>query len=226
MKKILAFIILCLVLVSCSTTALHRQNTGYTEDEALFAVKEAARALEENASKTFYNNLFSSETFIPKQYQILETMKKEIPGMNRILNEFKLYYSTLVLNSINTLFTFTSKNISELQFEYPQFYVISSNTSISDYFITLYSRDISAIIKNMLKDADYSLLKEAINTFNTYIKVKSLKFDPLKETDFNTLYSDYITEKYISVLKKSEELFRTTPSPYADDTVKKVFGNY
>lgn len=226
MKKIFAILIMCLIFVSCSTTALNRQNANYTEEEALFAVKEAANAAETNASKTFYNYLYSSESFIPKQYEILETMKTEIPGMSRILNEFKLYYSSLVLDSINTLFSFTSKKMSELEFEYPQFYVISSNTSISDYFISLYSRDVSAIINDILKNADYSLLKEAINTYNTYIRVKSLKNEPLKAIDFSTLYSDYITQQYISFLKKSEELFRTTPSPYADDTVKKVFGNY
>lgn len=229
MKKTLVFLLICFSLVSCGTAVVYH-NDKYTVEDADYALHVCLETANENARSIFYNRLFSEESFIPDGYSVLNERRDVIPGMATLAENYRAYLSSFVLDRIQSVFEFTGKKIKNISLSNPLHLVIASDTSVSDAFLNMYKSDIKSQIESILKEADFSMLDKMILKYNSYVQSLSFigeDYEPeLKTANYSSVLSDYITNLYCSTLRQSEELFRTTPSPYYDDKVTKIFGNF
>ena len=229
MKKALVFLLICFSLVSCGTTVVYH-NDKYTAEDADYALHVCIETANENARSIFYNRLFAEESFIPSRYKALFENNNTIPGMATLAESYRTSISSFILDRIQSVFEFADKKVKNISFKNPMNLVTSSDTSISDAFLNMYRSDIKSQIEGILKEADFSMLDKLILKYNSY--VQSLSFigenhgTALEATDYSALLSEYITNLYCNDLRQCEELFRTTPSPYYDNKITRVFGNF
>lgn len=231
-KVFFVLVILCLLLTSCSTTRpkLFDLRQLINEIDASYAMTQAIKAAQDNATTHLYSYIENDESFIPSSYKELEDYKDIIPGLSTKLLEWKTYFSTFLLDNMETFVDKTDEYVSSLEFEDPISFVSSSTTSATEFYKSSHYHRTRSICLSVLNTADYSLLNQALNHYNSYILALNYfdnKNDNLLETiDYKQYFADLLISSYFDYLSYYEDIFRTTPSAYADERVVSVFGIY
>ncbi|MCR4676190.1 MAG: hypothetical protein K5634_03050 [Sphaerochaetaceae bacterium] len=227
--SIIIVVVLLSLLVSCGTRVTTVPDRDPTIEEADQALHMAIDTAKQNADYEFYNEVRKS-IFLPDQYSRLSSESDSIPGMNSMIDQWNEYIGNFIYSHIDEFYTFISDRVSTLLFDDPFEYVNSSDTSASDMFIRLYKDDITGFWNQYIGEIDDSAVDDMLNQLRNWDVNQNLLYDtPVIEpenTDIPSFLVGRITSMYLDLLSLEEELFRTTPDPYGDQTSKLVFKTY
>lgn len=218
-------LIIAFMFVSCSSTNIRRVDT-YSEDEATYALKTALNIATQQTEQKLIGSL-SSMDFIPQRYAVLKDEMKNIPGMSTLISNFNASISDYLKENLSSYFDFTKSLLSSAEFSNPIQMVISSDNSASDEFLLNNEAQLKTNLNGILSNANYSGLSSCIRHFNAYAATNrdtENAVQSLEMTNITTEITNMLYERFSKLIKDSEELYRTTPDPYADQTAAIVFG--
>ncbi len=227
-KKSVLFVLVLLIaamFISCSTVNIRHDDT-YSEDEASYALKAALDTASEQASQKLTDNL-SSMDFIVQRYAVLKEEMKNIPGMSTLISNFNASMTDYLKENLTSYFDYTKSLLSSTEFVNPIQMVISSDSSASNEFLQNNGAKLKTKLNEILGNANYSGLSSCIRHFNAYAATnRSIEntVQPLEMTNISTEIADMLFDRFSVLMKSSEELYRTTPDPYADQIAAIVFG--
>ncbi len=235
-SRILLALLLALVfasfLTSCATKMPKKKievlRHQPTEEEAAYAMETAVSTAVLNAGQDIVTDILPSQDFLPDSYLILKDYTKKVAGLNAIMESWRNYFRTYITNSMEVLSEKISGMLLQLEFEDPFEFVRSSNTSGTEYFISLFGDQIREELKAVVEQADFTYLEKGRNQYNVYIRTSNFvnyaKSDELEKVDAVSQLTDRLYNILVSLIAEEEDLFRTTPDPYGDPVVKAVFG--
>ena len=223
-RKLLLLSITLFLLISCAST---RQNLFYnvSSKEADYALHLALGTACEKASDKL-NSQLNKTDFLPSKYDALKT-SQSIPGLSTLMSRMNNYYASYIRESMD-FFSRHIKSLSEsYKFKNPIDLLSVSNASASTDFIAKNRNKILQDFTAIMRKSDRSFFSSCVNQYNAYITTSNKKNDTdmqlMNEDDLAPYIAEKIVSGYFELLKSSEEFFRTTPDPYADETAAKVF---
>jgi len=225
------FLIFCLLLGSCSTSAPAETNVDVedlTESDAAYALEYALTTALIDAGQQMIQDI-RTRKMIPVSYSVLDENRNSIPGLNSLLNSWDEEFSIYLISSFEKVLENVNTVGANIKFDNPFAFVNESDTSASDYFLKLHGNSILTYIYSVAANADYTTLEKARNQYNIYIRTSNFVYGTSEEelpennnaSEFGTLFYN----NFVQLLRNNERLFRTTPDPYLDPRVKAVFGN-
>lgn len=221
----ITFLTLAFLLVSCATVYQKRENS-FSEDMASEALKTALEKASIQAIEKLSSSL-SSIDFIPSQYEAMETNMKLIPGMATLISKFNSSITSYLKENLPELGKYTAELAASDVYESPIQMVLGSDTSASEKFLADHGADIKDRIQTMLENADYSGFESCIKHYNAYVSTRRNSEEnlyPLQISNITSEITNVVYDRFSKLLKNSEELYRTTPDPYADEISAVVFG--
>lgn len=192
-------------------------------------MKTALATASDNADTEFYRQL-SRDDFLPDAYQIMTGFRGIIPGFKTQMDAWETYAEEFVYSHLEDFYAFMDLRLSAMTFENPLFYVEASDTSISETFSDLYYDEIYAFWASCVENLDEFPSNDILNQYTNWIVSHDLLNDtqtPLIERiNIREYMAKHLTDLYLDLLATEEELFRTTPDAYGDETARKVFRTY
>ena len=235
-SKILLFVLVALVLAafltSCATRMPKKKievlRHAPTEEEAAYAMETAVSTAVLNAGQDIVTDILPTLDFLPDSYLILKDYTNRVAGLNAIMESWRTYFRTYFTGSMDSISEKISGMLLQLEFEDPFEFVRSSNTSGTEYFVSLFGEQIKAEIRDVVQQADFTYLEKGRNQYNVYIRTSNFinytKMNELEKVDAVSQLTDKLYNILVSLIAEEEDLFRTTPDPYGDPVVKAVFG--
>lgn len=229
MKKIAVFILIVLLFVSCaSNKSIKREKNATSEKNVEYALHYAIAKAQSNAKSTLFEYIATEASFVPPEYSALNT--NTVPGINTVLSYWKSYMKDFSLQLIQDLAPFMDSLIETLTFDDAISLLYGKDNSVTNLFFSKYKDEIFNELLSYMAKADYSQLEKAVQLYNSYAVVQNhfLK-NSVKEIENLNLpeyFSKAMLDLYYSVLSSCEDYVRTTPDPFAESVVTKVFGNY
>lgn len=213
------------LLVSCLT--LGDNSDSYTEQEAETAMKTALHSAIDNLPERM-KHIINSYSFFPEEYNCIIENSDNIPGMRTAVKKWNEYVCGILLADCQDVQPILNGALDNMKIIDPVGLVSESNRSGTEYFIANNRGLLRSFIVLSLNNLDTALFKEAVEHYNAWVTVSNAT----NNTQLNKLimsdYTDFFIERshdcYIESLSEAEELFRTTPDPFADGVSKKVFG--
>ena len=230
MRKVPVFLFAILVVLTVFTSCVSvnaKRPEVFSEEDASYALNQALRQ-SLNTSIEKLKGQLSSMDFIPQEYENLKNEMYNIPGMKTLINNYNLSMASTVDSSLSEFRYYVSDLIDTMDFENPVELVNSSYSSASKLFFDTYGDTIKKTVTAFFENADFSDLNSCIRQYNAYVTTRKNSLD--KSADFIKMenYTSYLTniiyDRFYRLMLSSEELFRTTPDPYADEITARVFG--
>ncbi len=229
---VLTALVLALSLTSCATKMPKKKievlRHEPTEEEAAYAMETAVSTAVLNAGQDIITDILPTLDFLPDSYLILKDYTATVAGLNSIMESWRTYFSAYFTSCMDGISEKISGMLLQLEFEDPFEFVRSSNTSGTDYFISLFGEQIRAEIKSVVEMADFSYLEKGRNQYNVYIRTSNFvnytQKKELEKVDAVSELTDRLYNIFVGLVAEEEDLFRTTPDPYGDPVVKAVFG--
>ena len=225
------FLIFCLLLASCSSSASAETNVDaedLTESDASYALEYALTTALIDTGQQMIQDI-RTRKLIPASYSVLDENRNDIPGLNSLLNSWDDEFAIYLISSFEQVLESVNTVGSTIIFEDPFAFVKQSDTSASDYFLSLYGNSIFDYIYSVASNADYTTLEKARNQYNIYIRTSNFVYgsseEELAENNNANEFGILFYNNFVQLLRNNERLFRTTPDPYLDPRVKAVFGN-
>jgi len=228
LKTVFIFLIAVFLLTSCSSTGSSRSGEPPTVEEASYAMEVALSMAMVNAGRDFINYTLRSEDFIPLSYSVLREYPDLVPGLDTLLEIWRIRFSTFLENSYPVISESLLTMASDVQFEDPFSFVYSSSTSGTDYFVALHGDELKKAIMSTLKTADFSILEKARVQYNVWVRTgnyaNGTTMQELDKTDLAADMTGLLYNILTGLIARNEDLFRTTPDPFGDPRVRAVFG--
>lgn len=226
MKKhlaILLHIVILLCIISCKTTKTEKPQ--YSAKEADYALHYALQISCQRAGTKLKSQLEKID-YIPPEYKTIQTEQQNIPGMPTLISQLTTYYSQYIGDFIEDFSAHVQMLANSLEFQNPVYMSTYSNTSTSTELKNTHNTEIQQYLKQYLDKTDNTLFNWCINQYNAYtITSKQIENKTLLEQkSISNHVSEMVTQQFFNILKDTEDLYRTTPDPYADDIAGKVFG--
>lgn len=235
-SRILFTVLLALVLASFLTSCATKMPKKKievlrhepTEEEAAYAMETAVSTAVLNAGQDMVTMVLPSQDFLPDPYLILKDYTDRVAGLNSIMENWRNYFSAYITQSMDSISEKINAMLMQLEFDNPYEFVRSSNTSGTDYFISLFGEQIRSLVKDVVEQADFTYLEKGRNQYNVYIRTNNfisvVKKNELEQVNAVTELTDKLYNIFVELVAEEEDLFRTTPDPYGDPVVKAVFG--
>ncbi len=230
-RKIRAYLLafFLILFVSCSSLGSGNSYEVITEEEAAQALKTAITTAATNADTEFYRQL-SNNSFLPEDYTFITELKSTIPGLSQMMDNWKTYVEDYIYSHLEDFYSFVETRASSMEVTDPLTYVETSNTSMTEAFSALYSEEITSFWDSCIENLDQFHLNNILNQYTNWIVSQSLiygiQMPALEYVDMKEYLSKHLTNLYLELLAREEELFRTTPDPYGDKIARKVFKTY
>lgn len=232
MKKFLttaAAVLILLMLASCGTAGAPVAADDLTDSDAAYAMETALSAAVLNAGLDFMGTAGDIYSSLPASYDILKEMQDMVPGMRSLMDIWREDFREYLISSFEGTLESISALAAEVKFDNPFYYVNLSDTSGTDYFMSIHGDEVYSYFLDIAMNADYSNLEKVRNQYNIYIRmadfVGGTRTEELKEADTAVEIADKLYSRFAGLLSENEELFRTTPDPYLNPRVIAVFGN-
>lgn len=230
-RRIRAYLLafLLILFVSCSSLGSGNSYEVITEEEAAQALKTAIITAATNADTEFYRQL-SNNSFLPENYTFITELKSIIPGLSQMMDNWKAYVEDFIYSHLEDFYSFVETRASNMEVTDPLTYVETSNTSMTEAFSALYSEEITAFWASCLEGLEelhaYNILNQYTNWVVSQSLIYGIETPGLEYVDIKEYLSKHLTNLYLDLLAREEELFRTTPDPYGDKIARKVFKTY
>ncbi len=235
-SRILLTVLLALVLASFLTSCATKMPKKKievlrhepTEEEAAYAMETAVSTAVINAGQDMVATVLPSLDFLPDSYLILKENTGRVAGLSAIMENWRTYFSAYIIENMDNMSEEVNGMLMQLEFANPYEFVRSSNTSGTEYFLSLFGEEIRAEIENVVEQADCTSLEKGRNQYNVYIRttnfINGTQKSELEKVNAVTQLTDKLYNTFTELVAEEEDLFRTTPDPYGDPVVKAVFG--
>ncbi len=217
-------LLITILLFSCASISNNGRNS-FSEDEAVFALKTALNVASIQASDKLRIQLDTMD-FIPEKYSEIKNSIDIVPGMSTLTAEFNSSIAEYLKDNLPELTDYIKNIVEMTQFSGPLQMVVVSDESASKELLKTSGKDIKDKLNAIIGKADFSDFGDCIGLYNTYITTQKEKdtAQKLQVTDISSDITEMVFNRFSMLLRSSEELYRTTPNPYADDIAAIVFG--
>ena len=223
-KVFILLIILLFFFSSCSTT----KKFETTKEECDYALHYVLEKANESTLSTFFFRISETELFLPENLNFIAQNAEEIPGMQKMLEEWTKEMQAYTLDWFEGFASLTETLVSETIFENPEKLVVANDTSASMTMEEISREEILSYIQTQLNSADKTKWDEIATQYNAWVQIRNVLFEiderQLENIDIASNLAESICNLYFEDLKLKESLLRTTPDPNADSIVSKVFG--
>lgn len=220
--RILLCISVFLLFVSCTNTATDIITDTEEESEATFHT--AVQAIVDKTFLNFNKQVTATSDFIPEDYKILADTRREIVGLDVLLKLWKSHISSLIDLRINDFQRWVKGEIDKIDFSDFRELISEGERSISERFIKLYSVQIREQIELLLREVDFDNFEDCIIQYNAFCITHGNEGGQLQQqADFRKLFTDIIEKSFTEKLSDAEEFYRTTPDPYMEPEVARLF---
>ncbi|MCF0262473.1 MAG: hypothetical protein HUK23_06145 [Sphaerochaetaceae bacterium] len=225
---ILAILIITLLFTftSCRTVKGPREKTA---TDCLYALNIVLNQTSEETISDLFLSLNSYEySFIPTEYSFLEEKRNEIPGLDKLLLEWRNTVNSLLIENFDSFNNYADTLIKSIEFEKPIQMVNSSDSSITLLLKQTYYEDISNTIYYGINNLNLEAWNNIKIQYNAWVNTRALLFNEenpvFTEEDFLMMVSNCITDVYFNTFMKKEVFIRTTPNPDMDPVLASVLG--
>lgn len=228
-----AALLMIAIMVSLSMVCCRTATLSFTDDEIDFTLHYVMQQIEDRTVSELFMRLNEfSEPMVPAEYIVMDLLRHDIPGMDRILTDWARQTTTYILSFYES-FRQYSAGITESQtFSDPGVLLSSGSSSISLYMRRLHFDEMKQVIKQNITDIDPTYWQQAVIQYNAWVNTTNLlngqslktiptNFDAEKVIDMTAAH---LADLYFKVYTTEEILIRTTPDPDMDSTAAKVLG--
>lgn len=216
--RTVTFILMCMMLTSCTSAMLGK-------DDVAFAEKYAVEACLSNAQRNLGGYFEDSESFIPAEYSELEEYRDLIPGMNYLLERWRINARACVLGILQN-FGLLVSNLSHNMSMPSKDVLLSSVTSLSESLKSQFSTEILEYLNSSITGKlDNSSFIECVNQYNiwTTISSENNNMEKLEYHDISGELARIVYTRFFDELSECEILFRKSKDPFNDGRVTSVF---
>lgn len=228
-----AALAMLVILVSVTMVCCRSTDRTFSDEEISYTMHYVLQQTEQRTVSELFMRLNEfSESMVPEQYILMDQLRHDIPGMDRILSDWAHQTTAYILN-LYERFTQYSAGIAEAQdFTDPAALLTSGSSSVSLYMRRLHFDEMKQVIRQNITDLDPTHWYEAVTQYNAWVNTTNL----LTGQNMRTIAADSDAEKvmdmvaahladlYFKVFSAQEVLVRTTPDPDLDNTVARVLG--
>ena len=221
-------IMVSFTLVCCTTTSL-----SFTDDEVAFTMDYVIHRIEERTVSELFMRLNEfREPMVPTEYIVMNQLRHDIPGMDRILTDWAHQTTTYILGFYESFRQYSADIAANQVFADPGALLSSGSSSISLYMRRLHFDAMKQVIKQSITEIDPTYWQQAVIQYNAWVNTTNLLTGQnLKtfSTDFDAetvmdMVAAHLADLYFKVFSTEEVLIRTTPDPDLDSTAARVLG--
>lgn len=227
---LLAVIFILIVLVSCKST---ESAPVFSDEEIEHTMYYILQQSEDKAVTSLFQNLNAiKEPMIPEQYIVMNDIRSEIPGMERLLSDWATYTTSFIIPLYDGFSDYTLLIAENQVFPDPQALLGSGTTSVSLYMRRLHMSEMVQIIRPSIVGLDLDYWRQAVTQYNAWVNTRAVlsgqeaKVLPSGQSDEELLdiFATHLADLYFKYLSSAEVMIRTTPDPEMDQTAARVLG--
>ena len=227
---LLAVIFILIVLVSCKST---ESAPVFSDEEIAHTMYYILQQSEDKAVTSLFQNLNAiKEPMIPEQYIVMNDIRGEIPGMERLLSDWAIYTTSFIIPLYDGFSDYTLLIAENQIFPDPQALLESGTTSVSLYMRRLHMSEMVQIIRPSIVGLDLDYWRQAVTQYNAWVNTRAVlsgqeaKVLPSGQSDEQLLdiFATHLADLYFKYLSSAEVMIRTTPDPEMDQTAARVLG--
>ena len=233
MRKVAALLIILslLLLASCATSS-GSDGTYSREDCNYTLMYVLGRASTQALSDLFLSMNEFNESMVPTEYAFLQAERYEIPGMDRLLDEWARTTTAFILPVYDSFSDYITYVVYSTEFEDPVKMVSSGASSISEYMLKTRGDEIARRISANIGDMDVSVWSDVAIQYNAWATTRDKLLgenNPRIDTDLTAdqvrdIFSVHFMKLFMGALQRAEVLIRTTPDANMDSTAARVLG--
>ena len=227
---LLAVIFILIVLVSCKST---ETAPVFSDEEIAHTMYYILQQSEDKAVTSLFQNLNAiKEPMIPEQYIVMNDIRGEIPGMERLLSDWAIYTTSFIIPLYDGFTDYTVIIAENQIFPDPQALLESGTTSVSLYMRRLHLGEMVQIIRPSIVGLDLDYWRQAVTQYNAWVNTRAVLSGqeanvlPSGQSDEELLdiFAAHLADLYFKYLSSAEVMIRTTPDPEMDQTAARVLG--
>ncbi len=227
---LLTLISIALMLVSCKTAETELSYSDEEYDHVFGIVLEEAKSSSIMAIFKSLNE--GTENMIPSEYSFFEQYRDQVPGLDRLLDNWAQTTMNYLVPSFDTFQKFISELFSSTASPNSRELLSAEDDSISKYYKAQCYGAIKENIDSFLSGLDITELREAIIQYNAWSSTRALLYDnenPYARMDYSdaelrSVVSEYLVDLFFSYFARYETLFRTTPDPEMESLAAAILG--
>ena len=222
-------ILVSLILVCCTTTT----ELSFTDEEIDFTMGYVMNLIEERTISELFMRLNEfSEPMVPAEYIVMNQLRHDIPGMDRILTDWSHQTITYILGFYESFRQYCAQIAGSQVFTDPRALLSSGSSSISLYMRRLHFDAMKQVIRQNISSIDPTYWQQAIIQYNAWVNTTNLlsgqnmkTFPAYSDTEeVVDMVAAHLADLYFKVFSTEEVLIRTTPDPDMDSTAARVLG--